>query len=131
MVLEAMDLNEITKEESVDRKVKSKDWDLGHSNSKYLGRRRGSPELFVLTFPLLCPYALSLPWLCPILSYWFAGSDFCWPVLSCGHPSLGLTDQFQDWQWASETALANPRPQNPLALFEIHLAPSGLTPAKV
>lgn len=134
MVFEAMSPNEIIKEVGVDRKEKSKDWALGHSNIKYLGRWRGILDLFVPTLPFPHPHNFfSLPWLGVILyaqsaySYCFSVTDFCWSVLSCGHPSLGLTDQFQDWSWALETATANLCPWSPLELFNIHLAPLGLT----
>lgn len=134
MVFKAMSLNDIIKEVNVDRKEKSKDWALRHSNIKYLGRWRGTLQLSVPTLLLPHPHnSLSLPYLCPIqsaqsaYSCHFSGTDFCWPVLSCDRPSPALTDQFQDCSEALEIVLANSCPQRPVELFESHLAPSGLT----
>lgn len=132
MVFEAMSLNEITEEMSVDRKEKSRDWALGHSNINIWGDEE--EPLSCLCHLSLSPIhtIFSLSWLCLsdqlAYSWHFSGRDFCWPVLSCGHPSLALTDQFQDCPQALETVLASPCPHSPLESFEIHLALSGLTP---
>lgn len=111
MVFKAMSLNEITKEVNADRKEKSRAEPWG---TPILNISRDKEESLSCLCQLLSPHphnSLSLPWRCPIpsaqsaYSCRFSGTDFCWPVLSCGHPSPALTDQFQGCSEVLETVL--------------------------